>query len=152
MAAIGGLVIYDEVTVTPTVAQVEAADTVLAKVSVPADAIILDVLVYATDMDTNGAPTLALDVGDSAGPATPDDNRLVAAFNQDSGADTIHCTNRCCNGRSRYSEVGCYLRQAIKLRVLIRSLIRLRQPSGGGWRKTFAIGVDVCLANSTDAG
>jgi hypothetical protein len=90
MAAIGGLVIYDEVTVTPTVAQVEAADTVLAKVSVPADAIILDVLVYATDMDTNGAPTLALDVGDSAGPATPDDNRLVAAFNQDSGADTIH--------------------------------------------------------------
>jgi hypothetical protein len=90
MAAIGGLVIYDQVTVTPTVAQVEAADTVLASIPIPADAIVLDVMVYATDMDTNGAPTLALDVGDSAGPATPDDNRLIAAFNQDSGADTIH--------------------------------------------------------------
>lgn len=90
MAAIGGLVIYDQVTVTPTAAQVGAVDTVLATIAIPADAIVLDVMVYATDMDTNGTPTLALDVGDSSGPATPDDNRLVAAFNQDSGADTIH--------------------------------------------------------------
>jgi hypothetical protein len=90
MAAIGGLVIYEQVTVTPTVAQVEAAGTVLASIAIPADAIVLDVMVYATDMDTNGSPTLALDVGDSAGPETPDDNRLIAAFNQDSGADTIH--------------------------------------------------------------
>jgi hypothetical protein len=87
MAAIGGLMTYHQVTVTPTVAQVEAADTVLATITVPADAIILDVMLSTTDMDTGA--TLTLDVGDAAGPATPADDRFIAAFSGQA-ADVIH--------------------------------------------------------------
>lgn len=70
---LGGHVVCQTVTVSPTVAQVEAVDTVLASIDVPGDAIMLDVILTVTDMDTGA--TLAIDVGD-----TSDDNRFIAAF------------------------------------------------------------------------
>jgi len=41
---------------------------------VPAGAVIVGAMVSATDMDTNGSPTLAFDIGDSA-----DEDRIFAA-------------------------------------------------------------------------
>ena len=87
MAALGGEVQYQQVTVTPTAAEVGVANAVLATITVPADALILDVMLSTTDMDTGAG--LLFDVGDSAGPATPDDDRFIAAFSGQS-ADVIH--------------------------------------------------------------
>jgi hypothetical protein len=78
MASIGGPVIYQDITVSLLAATVETADATLASITVPADAVILDVVVSVTDMD-DGA-TLTIDVGDSAGPETADDDRFIAAL------------------------------------------------------------------------
>lgn len=86
-AAIGGLVLYEDVTVSLLAATVETLGATLATITIPADAIVLDVVLSVTDMDTGA--TGAVDVGDSSGPETPDDNRLISAFSiQD--ADVIH--------------------------------------------------------------
>ena len=87
MAAIGGLVIYEQVTVSLLAATVETADATLASITVPADAVILDVVLSVTDMDTGA--TLTIDVGDSSGPATPDDDRFLAAVSGQA-ASVIH--------------------------------------------------------------
>ncbi len=87
MAAIGGAVQYQQVTVSLLGAEVEVADAVLATITVPADALILDVMVSTTDMDTGAG--LVFDVGDSAGPATPNDARFISGFSGQA-ADVIH--------------------------------------------------------------
>lgn len=87
MAALGGAVQYAQVTQSLLAAEVEVANAVLCTITVPADAIILDVALTTTDMDTGA--TLAFDVGDAAGPETPDDGRFIAAFSGQA-ADTIH--------------------------------------------------------------
>ncbi len=79
-SALGGYVVAQTATFAVTAAQAGTADAVLGTIYVPNNAIIHDVIVQATDMDSNGAPAHAIDVGDSAGPATPDDNRFVAAL------------------------------------------------------------------------
>ena len=73
---IGGIVTSQTLTAACTVAQVEAIDTVLATMSIPGDATILDVVLSATDM---AGSALTLDVGDAAGPTTPQDDRFLAA-------------------------------------------------------------------------
>lgn len=75
---LGGYVVSQTVVAAQTVVAVELADAVLASIDVPGDARILDVVLEVTDMD-DGA-TLVIDVGDAAGPDTPDDNRFIAAF------------------------------------------------------------------------
>lgn len=75
---LGGVVTAQTVVAACTVAQVEAADTVLATINVPNKATILDVILTVTDMDSSTG--LLIDVGDSSGPATPDDDRFIAAF------------------------------------------------------------------------
>lgn len=76
--AIGGLVTAQKIAVACTAAQVETANGVLATVTIPGDATVLDVILTVTDMDSSTG--LLIDVGDAAGPATPDDNRFIAAF------------------------------------------------------------------------
>jgi hypothetical protein len=76
-SAIGGLLTAQTLTASCTVAQVEAVDTVLATMSIPGDATVVEVVLSATDM---AASALALDVGDAAGPASPDDARFIAAM------------------------------------------------------------------------
>jgi len=76
--ALGGAVTSQTMSVACTIAQVEAADAVLATMVVPSRATILDVVLTVTDMDSSTG--LLIDVGDSAGPATPDDNRFIVAF------------------------------------------------------------------------
>lgn len=75
--ALGGYVCAQHVT-----ASVAAADNVLnavlASVDIPGDATVLDVILAVTDMDSGATGTL--DVGDSAGPDTPDDDRFIAGF------------------------------------------------------------------------
>jgi len=61
-----------------TIAQVEAAGAVLLTMAVPQRATILDVILTVTDMDSSTG--LLIDVGDSAGPETADDNRFIAGF------------------------------------------------------------------------
>ena len=78
-ATLGGIVTSQTVAAACTVAQVEAVGSVLATITVPNKATILDVIVTTTDMDTGGT-TLTIDVGDASGPATPDDDRFIAAF------------------------------------------------------------------------
>lgn len=51
-------------------------NTVIPLVKLPRGAVVKDVTVYATDMDTNGAPTLAFHVGDSG-----DADRFIVASN-----------------------------------------------------------------------
>jgi len=75
---LGGIVTAQRMSVACTAAQVETADGVLATMEVPTDAVILDVRLTVTDMDSSTG--LLIDVGDAAGPATPDDDRFIAAF------------------------------------------------------------------------
>ena len=76
--ALGGIVTCQTVVAACTAAQVEAANGVLATIAVPNKATILDVILTVTDMDSSTG--LLIDVGDASGPATPDDNRFIAAF------------------------------------------------------------------------
>jgi len=76
--ALGGIVTAQTVVAAVTTAQT-AINTVLASISVPNKATILDVILTVTDMDT-GTPIMTVDVGDASGPATPDDDRFIAAF------------------------------------------------------------------------
>jgi hypothetical protein len=76
--ALGGYVVAQRVSVALLAAEVEVADAVLITIAVPNKALILDVILETTDMDTGA--TLAFDVGDASGPATADDNRFIAAF------------------------------------------------------------------------
>jgi hypothetical protein len=76
--ALGGHVTVQTVTEAVTAAQT-VINTVLATIYVPNKATILDVILTTTDMDT-GTPIMTLDVGDAAGPATPDDNRFIDDF------------------------------------------------------------------------
>jgi hypothetical protein len=76
--ALGGEVTSQTMTgIACTIAQVEAAGAVLLTMIVPSRCTILDVILTVTDMDSSTG--LLIDVGDSAGPATPDDNRFIAA-------------------------------------------------------------------------
>ncbi len=75
---LGGIVVAQRMAVACTIAQVEAADAVLVTMEVPTDAVILEVILEVTDMDSSTG--LLIDVGDAAGPTVPDDNRFVAAF------------------------------------------------------------------------
>lgn len=61
-----------------TATQAGTLNAVLGTIYVPNNAIIHDVIMAVTDMDSGA--TLTLDVGDAAGPATPDDDRFIAAF------------------------------------------------------------------------
>ncbi len=76
--ALGGYVTAQKVVVALTIADVELANGVLATVSVPNKATILDVILQVTDMDSSTG--LDIDVGDASGPSTADDNRFIAAF------------------------------------------------------------------------
>lgn len=76
--ALGGIVTAQTVVRAVTAAQT-AINTVLASISVPNKATILDVILTVTDMDTS-TPIMTVDVGDASGPATPDDDRFIAAF------------------------------------------------------------------------
>jgi hypothetical protein len=76
--ALGGYLMAQTATFSVTAAQVETANAVLGTLYVPNDAIIHDVIVQTEDLD-DGAAGL-IDVGDSAGPATADDDRFVAGF------------------------------------------------------------------------
>ena len=89
--ALGGYVVAQTVTASVTAAVAEVVDSVLATVYVPNDATILDVILTVTDMDTGGT-TLTLDVGDSSGPATANDDRFIAAF-AGSGAGSIRASD-----------------------------------------------------------
>ena len=82
--ALGGAVVAQKQTVACTIAQVEAANAVLATVYVPNSCTILDVILTVTDMDSSTG--LLLDVGDSSGPATADDNRFLAGVSGQAAA------------------------------------------------------------------
>ena len=75
---LGGFLTIQKITAAITAAQVETANAVLTKVTVPGDALIHDVIIEVTDMDDGATGTI--DVGDSAGPTVPDDDRFIAAL------------------------------------------------------------------------
>lgn len=47
--------------------ELEAADVLLMDIDIPSNSIVLDISVHNDDMDTDGSPTLALDIGVAAG-------------------------------------------------------------------------------------
>ena len=75
--ALGGYLVAQKITESVLAAEF-VADAVLISMTVPGDATIVDVIVETTDCDTGA--TLTYDVGDSAGPTVPDDDRFIAAF------------------------------------------------------------------------
>jgi hypothetical protein len=77
--ALGGAVVSQTITAVVTAATAEVVDSVLATIYVPNSCTILDVILTSTDLDTGGT-AIELDVGDSSGPATADDNRFIADF------------------------------------------------------------------------
>lgn len=85
--ALGGYLTGQKVVVALSIAQVEAANGILATINVPGDATITDVILTVTDMDASTG--LVIDVGDVSGPSTPDDNRFIAALSGQA-AGTLH--------------------------------------------------------------
>jgi len=75
--ALGGYMVAQKITESVLAAEL-VTDAVLISIDVPGDATIYDVVVSTTDCD-DGA-TLTYDVGDTAGPDTPDDDRFIAAL------------------------------------------------------------------------
>lgn len=67
-------IVTDSVQLTLSTAMIDNANDDIGLMYVPAGAVITGVTVSATDMDTNGSPALAIDIGDSS-----DEDRLVAA-------------------------------------------------------------------------
>jgi len=108
---IGGIVTAQTVVKSLTAANVEEANGVLAEISVPGDARILDVILEVTDMDTGA--TLEIDVGDAAGPTTPDDNRFIDQFSGQA-AGTIRASDSAglLEGTYLYSTTGEQVIQA----------------------------------------
>jgi len=82
--ALGGAVTVQQVTAAVTAAVAEVVDSVVATVYVPNKAMILDVILTTTDMDTGAS--LAFDVGDATGPASADDGRFLAAVSGQAAA------------------------------------------------------------------
>ena len=103
---LGGICTAKTVAAAVTVAQVEAVDTVLASLDIPGDATIVDVILTSTDIDTNGTPTIALDVGDAAGPTVPDDDRFIAASDVGEAGTTIRYGATATNPVYTYSTTG----------------------------------------------
>lgn len=66
--------VVDGVSVAMTTAMIDNANDEVELLWVPAGAVICSVELRATDMDTNGTPTLKFDVGDDS-----DEDRLIAA-------------------------------------------------------------------------
>lgn len=66
--------VVDGVSVAVTTAMIDNANDEVELLWVPAGAVICNVELRATDMDTNGTPTLKFDVGDDG-----DEDRLIAA-------------------------------------------------------------------------
>jgi hypothetical protein len=60
--------------VAMTTAMLDNANDDVGLFAVPAGAVVVGATLSATDMDTNGTPTLAIDIGDSA-----DEDRIFAA-------------------------------------------------------------------------
>lgn len=111
--ALGGIVSSATVVAAQAATAVEVADAVLATVYVPGDARILDVILEVTDMDSSTG--LAIDVGDSAGPTVPDDNRFIAAFSgQAAGSIRASDSAGLLEGTYLYSTTG---EQAIEATV-----------------------------------
>ncbi len=75
---LGGVVTAQTVVKALAATDVEVANGILAFIDVPGDARILDVILEVTDMDSSTG--LDIDVGDAAGPTTPDDNRFIDGF------------------------------------------------------------------------
>lgn len=102
--ALGGYVTAQTISVA-VAAAANVADAVLASIDVPGDATILDVILTVTDMDTGVAGLV--DVGDSAGPTVPDDNRFIAAFSMQA-AGTIRASDSAglLEGTYTYSTTG----------------------------------------------
>lgn len=107
---LGGILTAQTVTASVTAAVAATADAVLASLKVPGDASIVEIILTVTDMDSNGTPTHAVDVGDSAGPDTPDDDRFISALATNNGAteraSTDGGTNGLLNAIYTYSTTG----------------------------------------------
>lgn len=97
---IGGFVVSQTVIVAQLATATEAANGVLATVTVPGDARILDVILDVTDMDSGAAGLV--DVGD-----TSDDNRFIASFSiQVAGTIRASDSAGLLEGTYLYSTVG----------------------------------------------
>jgi hypothetical protein len=70
----GRELVHDVVSVAMTTAMIDNADDDVGLLYLPAGAVVVGAALKCTDMDTNGTPTLAIDVGDAA-----DENRIFAA-------------------------------------------------------------------------
>ena len=77
--ALGGHVTAQTISWTHTAAVAAVIHSVIATMSVPNKATILDVILEVTAVGDTGA-TLEYDVGDASGPATADDNRFIDQF------------------------------------------------------------------------
>ena len=77
--ALGGYLVAQKATFAVTAAQAEAAASVLGTIYVPNNAVIVDVILSVDTIIDDGAQA-TIDVGDSEGPATPDDNRFISGF------------------------------------------------------------------------
>lgn len=86
-SALGGYLTAQKIVVAQLATDVEVANGILASISVPGDATIVDVILTVTDMDSSTG--LLIDVGDVSGPAVPDDNRFIAALSGQA-AGTLH--------------------------------------------------------------
>ena len=77
--ALGGFIVAQTVAWTHTAAVAIVDESVIATISVPNNATILDVILEVTQAGDSGA-ALLYDVGDESGPATADDDRFILGF------------------------------------------------------------------------
>lgn len=76
---LGGILTAQTATFAVTAAQAEAAASVLGTIYVPNNAVIVDVILSCDVVIDDGAQA-TLDVGDSSGPETTDDNRFISGM------------------------------------------------------------------------
>lgn len=67
-------IVFDGVAVAMTTAMIDNANDEVELLTLPKGAVVVEVYFHATDMDTNGTPTLKFDIGDDG-----DEDRLIAA-------------------------------------------------------------------------
>lgn len=99
-AAIGGIVTCQKIVKSVAAADLDLND-VVCSIFVPGDAYILDVILTVTDLDTNGTPTLVLDIGD-----TGDDARFVSNTNIGQTGGTIRYGSTATNPGYQYAVAG----------------------------------------------
>jgi len=111
--------VTDTVTVSLTTAMIDNTNDEVELLYVPAGAVFDSAVISATDMDTNGTPTLAFDVGDDS-----DEDRIFAASTVGQAGTMSAAWARTAHG----------YKCAVCKRAWNKGTAGRKRVSGGGWR------------------